>query len=159
MPTTFQLLSFGCRASQADGAAIKKQLLEAGLEEATDTARSQVAVLNTCTVTARADAEVRQLVRRIHRANPGCRILVTGCYAQRSPEEIARLGGVAWVIGNSHKHLVADLLTSGLARESGVGVRSQRPGARSQDQTVKPRACRISQTIDEDRFGSYRRRG
>jgi threonylcarbamoyladenosine tRNA methylthiotransferase MtaB len=111
MPT-FQLLNFGCRASQADGAAIKKQLLESGLQEVEDISASQVAILNTCTVTARADAEVRQLVRRIHRANPLCRILVTGCYAQRSPAEIAQLGGVVWVVGNSHKHLIADLLRS-----------------------------------------------
>jgi threonylcarbamoyladenosine tRNA methylthiotransferase MtaB len=140
---TFQLLNFGCRASQADGAAIKKQLLEAGLQEAADIAASQVAILNTCTVTARADAEIRQLVRRIHRANPRCRILVTGCYAQRSPAEIAQLGGVAWVVGNSHKHLIADLLRSSLRQES--GVRSQesevgpspaeglRPAGRSQE--------------------------
>jgi threonylcarbamoyladenosine tRNA methylthiotransferase MtaB len=113
MPT-FQLLNFGCRASQADGAAIKKQLLESGLQEVEDIAASQLAILNTCTVTARADAEVRQLVRRIHRANPLCRILVTGCYAQRSPAEIAQLGGVVWVVGNSHKHLIADLLRSSL---------------------------------------------
>ena len=126
MPT-FQLLNFGCRASQADGAAIKKQLLESGLEEAEDIAASQVAILNTCTVTARADAEVRQLVRRIHRANPRCRILVTGCYAQRSPDEIARLDGVAWVVGNSHKHLVADLLGSSLrGRGQKSEVRSQK---------------------------------
>jgi threonylcarbamoyladenosine tRNA methylthiotransferase MtaB len=117
---TFQLLNFGCRASQADGAAIKKQLLEAGLQEVEDVGASQVAILNTCTVTARADAEVRQLVRRIHRANPRCRILVTGCYAQRSPAEVAQLGGVAWVVGNSHKHLIADLLRSSRRQESGV---------------------------------------
>jgi threonylcarbamoyladenosine tRNA methylthiotransferase MtaB len=110
--STFHLLNFGCRASQADGAAIKKQLLEAGLQEVEDVSASQVAILNTCTVTARADAEIRQLVRRIHRANPRCRILVTGCYAQRSPAEIAPLGGVVWVVGNSHKHLIADLLRS-----------------------------------------------
>jgi threonylcarbamoyladenosine tRNA methylthiotransferase MtaB len=126
MPT-FQVLNFGCRASQADGAAIKRQLLESGLQEVEDIAASQVAILNTCTVTARADAEVRQLVRRIHRANPLCRILVTGCYAQRSPAEIAQLGGVAWVVGNSHKHLIADLLRSSLGQES--GVRSQKPEA------------------------------
>jgi threonylcarbamoyladenosine tRNA methylthiotransferase MtaB len=113
MPT-FQLLNFGCRASQADGAAIKKQLLESGLQEVEYAGASQVAILNTCTVTARADAEIRQLVRRIHRANPLCRILVTGCYAQRSPAEIAQLGGVAWVVGNSHKHVIADLLRSSL---------------------------------------------
>ena len=131
---TFQLLNFGCRASQADGAALKRQLLELGLREAEDAASSQVAILNTCTVTARADAEIRQLVRRIHRANPRCRILVTGCYAQRSPEQVAALGGVAWVVGNSHKHLIADLLKSSVIQESegriqDSGFRIQKPKA------------------------------
>ncbi len=109
MPT-FHLLNFGCRASQADGAALKRQLIQAGLEEVRSVERSDIAVLNTCTVTATADAEVRQVIRRIHRANPHCRILVTGCYAQRAPDQIAGLQGVAWVVGNSHKHAVADLL-------------------------------------------------
>ncbi|MGH9395787.1 MAG: tRNA (N(6)-L-threonylcarbamoyladenosine(37)-C(2))-methylthiotransferase MtaB [Terriglobia bacterium] len=108
--TTFSLLNFGCRASQADGAALKRQLLESGLTEHEDTAQSDVAILNTCTVTAAADAEIRQAIRRIHRQRPGCRILVTGCYAQRAPEEIAALDGVAWVIGNSHKHQIVEIL-------------------------------------------------
>jgi threonylcarbamoyladenosine tRNA methylthiotransferase MtaB len=107
---TFHIINFGCRASQADGAALKQQLLQAGLEEVASLEESQVAILNTCTVTATADAEVRQFVRRIHRRNPQCRILVTGCYAQRAPEEIAHLAGVAWVVGNSHKHLVSRLV-------------------------------------------------
>ena len=89
---------------------MKQQLLQAGLREAASFEESAVAVLNTCTVTATADAEVRQFVRRIHRRNPHCRILVTGCYAQRAPEEIAQLEGVAWVVGNSHKHLVSAIL-------------------------------------------------
>ena len=130
---TFQLLSFGCRASQADGAALKRQLLEAGLREVEDTAASQVAILNTCTVTARADAEIRQLVRRIHRANPRCRILVTGCYAQRSPAQIAGMDGVAWVVGNSHKHLIAEVLQLSLRADRGQdsGSRIQDSGTRT----------------------------
>lgn len=115
--STFHLLNFGCRTSQADGAALKKQLLEAGLREVQNPALGRVAILNTCTVTARADAELRQVIRRIRRANPECKILVTGCYAQRAPEELARLDGVAWVVGNSHKHKVADLLSSGASVE------------------------------------------
>lgn len=119
---TFHLINFGCRASQADGAALKKQLIQEGFQEA-GPKESEVAVLNTCTVTAAADAEARQVIRRIHRHNPRCRILVTGCYAQRSSEEIAGLPGVAWVVGNSHKHTVASLLlgefeASGIAKNS-----------------------------------------
>jgi len=120
---TFHILNFGCRASQADGAALKRQLLDAGLHEASSADESAVAILNTCTVTAAADAEVRQFVRRIHRRNPHCRILVTGCYAQRAPNEITQLEGVAWVVGNSHKHLVSSIL----AEKSGDPVMG-RPG-------------------------------
>ena len=66
-------------------------------------------VLNTCTVTAAADQDARASIRRIHRENPAAKIMVTGCYAQRSPKEIAALPGVTWVVGNSHKHRVAEI--------------------------------------------------
>lgn len=67
-------------------------------------------ILNTCTVTAAADEDVRQSVRRIHRENPAARIVVTGCYAQRAPEELAALEGVTQVVGNSHKVHLPDLV-------------------------------------------------
>lgn len=120
--STFHLVNFGCRASQADGWALKRQLLEAGLEEAPSAAESHFAVLNTCTVTAAADAEVRQLVRRIRRANPACRIVVTGCYAQRAPEELARLEGVVCVAGNSHRYLLAEILGAEVNRAPSVAA-------------------------------------
>ena len=145
---TFQILNFGCRASQADGAAIKKQLLDAGLCEVEDVTSSEVAILNTCTVTGRADAEVRQLVRRIHRANPHCRILVTGCYAQRSPAEIAELGGVAWVVGNSHKHVIGRLLTP---RDVGApGVCSQGLLVQGQTSLVQIQPSEATRTVSNE---------
>jgi len=128
---TFHLLNFGCRASQADGAALKQQLIQAGLEEVVCPEQGHFAVLNTCTVTATADAEVRQVIRRIHRHNPRCQIVVTGCYAQRAPDEISQLPGVAWVVGNSHKHTVADLLRL----QRGQGEDTPQPGTTSADAT------------------------
>lgn len=113
---TFHLTNFGCRASRADGASIESQLVKAGLERVGTSETSDIAVLNTCTVTAAADAEVRQMIRRIRRANPDCRILVTGCYAQRAPQEIAALDGVAWVLGNSHKHQAAEVVAAAIER-------------------------------------------
>ena len=71
-------------------------------------------VLNSCTVTAAADYGVRQAARRVHRENPAARILVTGCYAQRSPEELAALPGVEYVVGNSHKTGITRLLSQEL---------------------------------------------
>lgn len=105
----FYLENFGCRATQADGAAIERQLAQRGMDRATAAREAEVVVLNTCTVTAAADQDARAAIRRIHRENPDCRIVVTGCYAQRAPEEIAALPGVSAVVGNSHKHHVAEI--------------------------------------------------
>ncbi len=99
---SFHVHNFGCRASQADGAAIESALLGKGMCPA-DLTEAELVVLNTCTVTALADQDVRKAVHRVHRENPGARILVTGCYAQRAPEELVVLPGVHWVVGNSHK--------------------------------------------------------
>jgi threonylcarbamoyladenosine tRNA methylthiotransferase MtaB len=111
--SSFYVENFGCRATQADGAAIERQLLERGLERAAIPGQAEVVVLNTCTVTASADQDVRAAVRRIHRGNPECKILVTGCYAQRAPEELAALPGVSWVVGNSHKQQVGHVVCGG----------------------------------------------
>ncbi len=111
--SSFYLQNFGCRATQADGAALERQLLARGLERAAAPSTAQFVVLNTCTVTAEADKDARAAIRRIHRENPACRILVTGCYAQRAPEELAALPGVSLVVGNSHKHELAALAGSG----------------------------------------------
>jgi len=111
MPRFF-VQNFGCRATQADGAALEAQLSSNGLERTPDRTTADFVILNTCTVTAAADEDVRQTVRRVRRENPGTRILVTGCYAQRAPDELAALPGVEWVVGNSHKAGIADLLTA-----------------------------------------------
>jgi threonylcarbamoyladenosine tRNA methylthiotransferase MtaB len=105
---TYHVENFGCRATQADGAAIERQLLGRGLERASAVVEAEVVILNTCTVTASADQDARAAIRRIHRENPAARILVTGCYAQRAPEELSAMPGVSLVIGNSHKHELAN---------------------------------------------------
>ena len=107
---TFSIINFGCRASQSDGAALEQALLRTELEKNRNSAASDVVVINTCTVTRTADAQARQAIRRIHRHNPGASIVVTGCYAQRAPEEIARIEGVTCVVGNSHKQQLASLV-------------------------------------------------
>jgi threonylcarbamoyladenosine tRNA methylthiotransferase MtaB len=101
--------NFGCRATQADGAAIERQLADQGLSRAATATEAEVVVLNTCTVTSSADHDARAAIRRIHRLNPGARILVTGCYAQRASEEISAMDGVSLVVGNSHKHRLGEL--------------------------------------------------
>src|SRR6202166_1505556 len=107
---TFFIQQFGCRATQADAAAIERQLLERGYAASQDANSADVIVVNTCTVTAAADLQARQSIRTIHRENPAARVIVTGCYAQRAPEELAALEGVSWVVGNSHKPEIPRLI-------------------------------------------------
>jgi threonylcarbamoyladenosine tRNA methylthiotransferase MtaB len=99
-------------------------MLERGLARAEAAAEAQVVVLNTCTVTASADQDVRSSIRRIHRDNPGCQIVVTGCYAQRAPQELAAISGVSWVVGNSHKHAIAEVACSSASASSFIPVES-----------------------------------
>jgi threonylcarbamoyladenosine tRNA methylthiotransferase MtaB len=105
----YHVENFGCRASRADGEIISAELRQRGLSPALTPARADVIVANTCSVTAEADRTARAFLRRVHRENPQARVLVTGCYAQRAPQELAALPGVHVVIGNSHKSLVPGL--------------------------------------------------
>ncbi len=107
---TFYIQQFGCRATQADGAALERQLLDRGCIAAPEPAAADIVIVNTCTVTASADAQARDAIRKLHSANPATHIIVTGCYAQRAPEELAALSGVSWVVGNSHKPQIPELL-------------------------------------------------
>ena len=128
--STFHIINFGCRATQADSAAIERQLLERGCARSV-AAGAEFVVVNTCTVTASADSQARQSIRQIHRENPGARIVVTGCYAQRAPEELARMEGVAWVVGNSHKPEIPGLVEQALLpapRHELLQISNSQPG-------------------------------
>jgi threonylcarbamoyladenosine tRNA methylthiotransferase MtaB len=105
----FHVEHFGCRAARADGEAVSGRLRAAGFDESHPSA-ADVVVVNTCSVTAEADRAARAFIRRTHRVNPEARIVVTGCYAQRAPEELAAMAGVAAVVGNSHKALAPEII-------------------------------------------------
>ena len=125
---------------------MERQFSERGLERAARPEEAGIVVLNTCTVTAAADRDARAAIRRIHRENPGCQILVTGCYAQRAPQEIAELPGVNWVVGNSHKQAVADVATCAAAKTGSprplfsAGLEAWRDTNLSQDASFVPLA-------------------
>ena len=114
----FFIENFGCRATDADAAGLRNGLLGEGLQPWPRQATADVVVLNTCTVTAAADSQAREAIRKIHRANPSATIVVTGCYAQRAPEEISALAGVTWVVGNARQ-----------TRDSGIGARGGEHGS------------------------------
>jgi threonylcarbamoyladenosine tRNA methylthiotransferase MtaB len=107
--SSFYVENFGCRATQADGAAIEEQFREYGLRRADVPRNAQYVVLNTCAVTASAEQDARAAIRRLQRENPTCKVIVTGCYAQRVPHEVASLPGVSVVVGNSHKNTLAQI--------------------------------------------------
>ena len=104
----FHIEHFGCRAARADGEAVGSRLRAAG-HRALRAAEADVIVVNTCSVTAEADRAARAYIRRAHRLNPKAHIVITGCYAQRAPDELAGLAGVAAVVGNSHKALAPEI--------------------------------------------------
>ena len=109
--------TFGCRLNQYDTESIRTLLETSGRYE---TARdgADVYVVNTCSVTARADASARKALRRIHAEHPEARIVVTGCYAQRAPEELAGLPGVSLVLGAADRGRVVDELARTRAGEA-----------------------------------------
>jgi threonylcarbamoyladenosine tRNA methylthiotransferase MtaB len=130
----FSIVTFGCRVNQADSLRFEEDLRARGAR-ATSTRDADVVIVNTCSVTASADQGARQTVRRIARDNPSARIVVTGCYATRRPDEIATLPNVIRVVSNrSKENLVEELSTAerfgagdgpcGAAIEPGVAGRT-----------------------------------
>lgn len=113
----FHIENFGCRAARADGEAVGSRLRGAGMLEQ-QPQNADVVVVNTCSVTAEADRAARAFIRKAHRENPAAQIVVTGCYAQRAPQELAAMAGVTAVVGNSHKALAPEII---LGLERGTG--------------------------------------
>ena len=103
----YSIVTFGCRVNQADSFQIEEQLLADGYTAAASADDADVVVVNTCSVTSAADQGARQIVRKIARENPNARIVVTGCYATRRPEDIADLPGVAQIVPNDRKEDLA----------------------------------------------------
>jgi threonylcarbamoyladenosine tRNA methylthiotransferase MtaB len=111
----YSIITFGCRVNQADSFAIARDLHARGAVETTPQ-DADLVVVNSCSVTATADQGIRQTIRRIVRDNPGVRVVVTGCYATRRPEEIRDLPNVAHVVSNDEK----DDLVERLAPSIGI---------------------------------------
>lgn len=105
----YSVITFGCRVNQADSLAIEAGLRAQGGIDAPPEGADLV-IVNTCSVTATADQGARQTIRRLARANPAARIVVTGCYATRRPDEVCQLPNVARVVSNNDKERLAVLL-------------------------------------------------
>jgi threonylcarbamoyladenosine tRNA methylthiotransferase MtaB len=105
----YSVITFGCRVNQADSLAIEGELLSSGASSAPPD-QADIVIVNTCSVTAAADQGARQTIRRVVRSNPNVRVVVTGCYATRRPEELGELPNVVRVAGNAVKDHLVDLI-------------------------------------------------
>jgi threonylcarbamoyladenosine tRNA methylthiotransferase MtaB len=108
--------TLGCKLNFSETSTLSRQLEKEGFEKKAFTEKADIYVINTCSVTENADKECRQLVRRIQRLAPESFVVITGCYAQLKPKEIAEIPGVDLVLGASEKfNLVTHLanLTKG----------------------------------------------
>lgn len=99
MSAPVEVVTFGCRLNIVESEAIARRAREAG--------KKDLVIVNTCAVTAEAQRQARQAIRRLHRERPAADILVTGCAAQIDPESFAAIDGVTRVFGNAHKDDVA----------------------------------------------------
>jgi threonylcarbamoyladenosine tRNA methylthiotransferase MtaB len=151
--------TLGCKVNQCESAGIAEALTARGMtlvpfEEAADGY-----IINTCTVTGRTDYQSRQLIRRAIRKNPAAAVIVTGCYAQRAPEEIARIPGVRFITGNAEKERIPDILcemTAGVPRILVGDIRKEK-GISRLGATLFPEHTRAFLKIQDgcDAFCSY----
>jgi len=106
-------IRLGCKVNQYDSAAVMEMLPKGEFEIVPHTDLADFYVINTCTVTHKADAEARNYINRARRANPDGVVIVTGCYAQVSPEELAKESNVDYVLGNADKSTIKEILGRG----------------------------------------------
>ncbi|MDD5287850.1 MAG: tRNA (N(6)-L-threonylcarbamoyladenosine(37)-C(2))-methylthiotransferase MtaB [Dehalococcoidales bacterium] len=104
------LETLGCKLNQAEAELLARQFVKAGYELVARPDEADVYILNTCTVTHTADAKSRHLLRLAHRRNPNEVIIVTGCYAERAAEELKSIEGITFVVGNSEKSNLLQIL-------------------------------------------------
>jgi threonylcarbamoyladenosine tRNA methylthiotransferase MtaB len=115
--STVAFATLGCRLNQVDSQELAAGCEERGLHAVPFEQPADVVVVNTCTVTGRANVSDRQMIRRARRRHPGARIVVTGCWAQTDPAAVAALGGVDVVVGNADKARLPEIVASLLATE------------------------------------------
>jgi len=130
----FHTITLGCKLNQFDSAGIEGELVRRGLAPESDPSKAAVVVINTCTVTHRADADARKLIRRVRRQNPSCKLLVTGCYAESDSASIEAVGGVDRVFGNRDKPRLPRILDE-------LGVADLASRALSSDDVTAVRGC------------------
>ena len=108
--TSFSIQSFGCRVNQAEAFEWANTFQNRGYRYEKDHTKSDIILVNTCTVTSRADNDVRGFLRRIQRENPGAQLVVTGCYVERSPDQFRNDPQIWKIVPNSEKDRLSEML-------------------------------------------------
>ncbi|QWV95932.1 tRNA (N(6)-L-threonylcarbamoyladenosine(37)-C(2))-methylthiotransferase MtaB [Geomonas nitrogeniifigens] len=128
------ITTLGCKINQFESAAMTEALEQNGYSFVPFTETADIYVINSCTVTAKTDAESRRLIRRATRMNPEARVVITGCYAQMAGDELLKLPGVNLILGNSEKKDIVGFI-KGLGDEPQAvvsDISQQRTGERTQ---------------------------
>ncbi len=136
---TVAIRTQGCKLNQADSDMLARRFAAAGYRLVQSPAEADVFVLNTCTVTSTADSKARQALRAAARANPHALIVATGCYAQRSRDELSQVEGVSLVVGNTEKAELPAMVTA-LLEQRNTGANSHPRVSSALDYSVQPAA-------------------
>jgi threonylcarbamoyladenosine tRNA methylthiotransferase MtaB len=110
MAKKFKVVTLGCRANQYESQAYVNQLRKLGYLPAKQGEEAELCIVNTCTVTESADSSSRHQIRALAREHPGARIVVTGCLAERKPQELKQLPGVDLIVSNKDKEKLLSLV-------------------------------------------------
>jgi threonylcarbamoyladenosine tRNA methylthiotransferase MtaB len=160
-----RFVTLGCKLNFAESSAIGKALLQRGHTRAKQGEEADICVINTCSVTDNADHKDRQTIHRIHRQNPNAIIIVTGCYAQLQPEQIAQIEGVDYVLGQNEKYeipalierLESDASKAAIGRSQGellaIGERREARGDEATRREGEIHVCAIREV--EEFHGAY----
>lgn len=133
--------TLGCKLNFAETSTIGRALLAQGIRSVRPQEEADICVINTCSVTELADKKCRTMIRKAAREHPGAFVIVTGCYAQLSPEEVADIEGVDLVIGAEKKLDLAEYLDLSVSKPSSASIIHSR--------TKEIRSFRLSSSSDE----------
>src|SRR5512136_1586827 len=109
-PLKIALITLGCKTNQSDAASLAAELLLHGHRIVPSSQAADVTIIHTCTVTQKTDYQSRQIIRRMAAKNPRGQVIVTGCYAQVSPEILQTIPGVNYVIGMAERKKIPEII-------------------------------------------------
>ncbi|MCF0116781.1 MAG: tRNA (N(6)-L-threonylcarbamoyladenosine(37)-C(2))-methylthiotransferase MtaB [Bacilli bacterium] len=122
MNKTFKIFTLGCKVNTYESNALKRLMIDNGYIELHDDTIADVVILNTCSVTSVSDQKSRQHIRKLIKLNPGCCMVVMGCYSQMSANFVSTIEGVSIVVGTNNRHLIPELIEKFLASKKVINI-------------------------------------